>query len=112
MKQNSCKHSILLEDYLSNHKYLCREKMRLKFILKGDVWHMHCFFALMIFTDDETEAQDNIVTREKLTNYIQESSKKAYFIIHDFFYISHEPRHHFVVQKITTHILTPKQLCY
>jgi len=71
---------------------------------------MHCFFAV-IFTDDETEAQDNIVTSEKLTNYIQESSKKIYFIIYDFsLYISHERRYHFVVQKITTHILTLKKI--
>jgi hypothetical protein len=51
-----------------------------------------------------------LLTREKLTNYIQESSKKTYFIVYDFFYISYEPRHHFVVQKIITHILTLKKL--
>jgi hypothetical protein len=60
--------------------------MGYKFISKGDAWHIHCFFALTIFT--ETEAQDNIVNKGK-TNYIQESSKKTYFIVYDFFFIFH-----------------------
>jgi len=39
--------------------------MGCKFILKGDVWHIHCFFALTTFRDEETEAQDNIVNKGK-----------------------------------------------
>jgi hypothetical protein len=50
---------------LSIQKYLCREKREEKFILKGDVWHIHCFSAVTVITDDETEAQDNIVNKGK-----------------------------------------------
>jgi hypothetical protein len=62
--------------------------MGLKFILKGDAWHMHCFFAFMIFTDDETEAQDYIVTREKLTITFKKVARRhvlsfmTFFIFH------------------------------
>jgi hypothetical protein len=84
------------------------------FTLKGDVWHNHCFFPLEVFTADETEDDDDIGNKGKLTNYIQGSSKTTNFITYDFFYFSliYETKHHFVVQKITSYILTVKKLHY